>query len=171
MVEGHKRKSHEYRNDLAGEYKWGDKGQFILLIIFIIGMMLDVFLLDISDFLQKPFPWYFNFIMFFPLLFIAIYFMQKAHKIIFEEEREQLMLIDKDVFARVRHPMYFGSIMIYLAFVFLSLSLVAIIIFIIVVIFYYYNCRYEEKILIEKLGDQYRNYMKKVPMLIPKIRK
>ena len=38
------------------------------------------------------------------------------------------------------------------------------------VLFYYHLCRYEEQLLLEKVGDDYNHYMKNVPMLIPKIR-
>ena len=170
MNEGHKGKSHEHRKDLAGEYRWGDTGQIILLIVFIIGMISDLFLLKISDSWQNVFPWYFRIVVFIPLLFIAGYFAQRAHKIVFHQERDELIVIKTDVFAMIRHPMYFGSILTYLGFVILSFSVIALIVFVIVVIFYFYLCRYEEQILIEKLGNQYKNYMKKVPMLIPFIK-
>jgi len=49
MKEGHKRHSHEQRKDLAGEYKWGDTGQFVLAIVFVIGMISDLFLIKFSD--------------------------------------------------------------------------------------------------------------------------
>jgi len=171
MNKGYKRNSHEHRKDLAGEYRWGDTGQIILLIIFIIGMTSDLFLLKLSDSWQDAFLWYYRIVVFFPLLFVAGYFAQRAHKKVFHEERKELMVIKTDVFARIRHPMYFGSILTYLGFVILSLSVIALVIFIVVVIFYYYLCRYEEQILIEELGDEYRNYMKNVPMLIPRVRK
>jgi protein-S-isoprenylcysteine O-methyltransferase Ste14 len=170
MNEGYKRKNHEHRNDLAGEYRWGDTGQIILLIVFIIGIISDLFLLKISDYWQNAIPWYFRIIVFIPLLFIAWYFAQRAHKIVFSQERSELIVIKTDVFSIIRHPMYFGSILIYLGFVILSLSVISLIVFVIVVIFYFYLCRYEEQILIEKLGNQYKSYMKKVPMLIPYIK-
>lgn len=170
MNEGHRRKSHEHRKDLAGEYRWGDTGQLVFLIIFIIGMTSDLFLLKVSYSLQDLFPWYFRILVFLPLLFIAGYFAQRADKKVFHEERKKLMVIKTDVFSRIRHPMYFGSILLYLCFVILSLSVIALVIFVSVVIFYYYLCRYEEQILIEKLGDEYKNYMKKVPMLISKFK-
>jgi len=170
MNKEHKRKSHEHRKDLAGEYRWGDTGQIIFLIVFIIGIISDLFLLKISDSWQNVFAWYFRIVVFIPLLFIAGYFAQRAHKIVFQQERDDLIVIKTDVFAMIRHPMYFGSILTYLGFVILSFSVIALIVFVIVVIFYFYLCRYEEQILIEKLGDQYKNYMKKVPMLIPFIK-
>jgi len=171
MSEGHKRKSHEHRKDLVGEYRWGDTGQIILLIVFIIGLVLDLFLLRLSDSWQDVVPWYFRIVVFIPLLFVAGYFAQRAHQKVFKEERKEIMIIETDVFAIIRHPMYFGSILIFLGFVILSLSMVALVIFVVIVVFYYYLCRYEEQLLLEKLGDKYKNYMKKVPMFIPRLRK
>ena len=170
MVKGHKRRSHEHRSDLGGEYRWGDTGQLVFLIVFVVGMMADIFLIKISDAWQDPVPWYYRIVVFLPLLFLAGYFAQRAHKIIFHEERKKLMVIQTDVFARLRHPMYFGSLLTYLGFVILSLSVIALVIFVIVVLFYYYLCQYEEQVLLEKLGDEYKEYMNKVPMLIPRLR-
>jgi protein-S-isoprenylcysteine O-methyltransferase Ste14 len=170
MSEGHRRKSHEHRKDLAGEFKWGDTGQIIFLIVFIIGMVSDIIVFKISDSWQAKIPWYYRIVVFLLLFFGAGYFAQKAHKKIFDEVRENLIVIKTDIYSKIRHPMYFGSLLCYLSFVVLSLSIIAFVIFIFVVLFYYYLCRYEERLLIEKLGNDYKNYMKKVPMLIPKIR-
>jgi len=171
MNKGHKRHSHEHRKDLAGEYKWGDTGQFIFIIVFIVGMISDLFLLKLSDSWQDVIPWYYRVFVFLPLFFTAGYFGQRSHRIVFKEERNKLMVIKNDVYSRVRHPMYFGSILTYLGFVVLSLSIIAFVIFIFVFAFYYYLCWYEELILIDQLGNDYKKYMKSVPMLIPKIRK
>ena len=170
MTEGHKRKSHEHRSDLAGEHRWGDIGQSILLVVFIIGMVADVFVFHFSSFVQDPVPWYIPVIVFLPIFLLAGYFAQKAHKKIFQEERKELVVIKSDVYSQLRHPMYFGSILLFLSFVVLSLSLVALGIFIVIVCFYYFLCWYEEKVLVEKLGKEYEEYMKQVPMLFPKLR-
>ncbi len=171
MSEGHKRHSHEHRQDLAGEYRWGDTGQLVLLVLFIIGMSADVFVLKLSDSWQETIPWYFRMVMVLPIIVVAGYFAQRSHKKVFEEERTDLMVINTDVFARIRHPMYFGFILLYVGFVILSLSVIALVVFVVVVIFYYYLCRYEEQLLLAKLGDEYRGYMKNVPMLRPRFRK
>jgi protein-S-isoprenylcysteine O-methyltransferase Ste14 len=170
MNKGYKRHTNEHRKDLAGENRWGDTGQILLLIIFIIGVIIDIFLLKTSNYWQELIPWHVRIIVLLPILFIAGYFAQKAHKKVFKEKRKELMVIQNDVFAIIRHPMYFGSILIYLGMVILSLSLIGLIIFLVVFIFYYYLCRYEEKLLIEKLGNKYLEYMKKVPMLVPFIK-
>lgn len=170
MIGDNKKQSHENRIDLAGEYKWGDIGQIIFLIVFIIGMISDFFLLRISGSWEYLISWYFRFIVFIIIIFIAGYFSQRAHRKVFKERRQKLIVIKTDVYAIIRHPMYFGSILLYLGFVILSFSLIALLVFIIIIIFYYYLCCFEERILIEKLGDEYKNYMKKVPMLIPRFR-
>ena len=58
------------------------------------------------------FPWYYRIIVFLFLFFIAGFFIQKSHKKIFEEERKELMVVKSDIYSRIRHPMYFGSILI-----------------------------------------------------------
>jgi protein-S-isoprenylcysteine O-methyltransferase Ste14 len=171
MSDGHKKYSHEHRKDLAGEYRWSDTGQIVLLIIFIIGMTSDLFLLKVSDSWQDVFPWYLRAIIFIILFFIAGYLAQTGLKQVFHEEREDLQVISSGVFGIVRHPIYLGSIILFLSFVVLSFSLMALSIWFVVIAFYYYLCKFEENLLIDKLGDKYRNYMKKVPMLIPSIKK
>jgi len=171
MKKGHKRKSHEHRKDLAGEFKWGDTLQLVFIVVFFIGLAFDLIFFKLSNSWQELLPWYYRLVVSLFLLFAAVYFGLKSHKIMFEEEREKLMVIDKDVYSRVRHPMYFSSILAYLSFVILSLSVVSILIFFVVIIFYYYLCYYEEQVLIDKLGNEYRSYMKKVPMLFPSFRK
>jgi len=171
--QGYKRHGHEHRDDLAGEYRWGDLGQLLLFIIFIAGMISDLFIFRISNQWQNAFPWYFRLIIFIPIFLLSGFFGQNAHKKIFKEQRDRLEVIDTGVFGMVRHPLYLGSILAYLSFVILTLSVVALSILIVVILFYYYLCRYEEDILIQKLGNDYKKYMIKVPMLLPglKVRK
>ena len=170
MNEGFNRRSREHRQDLAGEYRWGDLGQNILLIVFIVGMVADVFLVKISSW-QDVIPWYFRVVCFVPLFVFGWYVVQQAYKKVFQEERKGLEVITTGVYAWLRHPMYFGLLMIYLSFILLSLSVIALVIFGVAVIFYYYLCRYEEQLLIAKLGDEYKEYMMKVPMFIPRVKR
>lgn len=171
MTNGHKRHNYEKRVDIAGEYRWGDVGQIILFIIFIIGMVSDLFILNISRSWQDVIPWYVPVIIFIPLIFISGYLAQSGLKKVFKEERKELEVISSGVFGVVRHPIYLGSILIFLSFTVLSLSIIALVIWFVIIVFYYYLCRYEEKLLIGKLGKKYRDYMKEVPMLIPRIRR
>ncbi len=166
---GYKRHNYENRIDLAGEHRWGDAGQLFLLVLFFIGMISDLFILKIFSSWQVLFPWYFRVLIFIPLFLISGYFAQNGVKKVFKEKRKELEIIRTGVFGIVRHPIYLGSILVFLSFVILSFSVVALVIFFVIVIFYFYLCKYEENLLLQKLGKKYCNYMKDVPMLIPRI--
>jgi protein-S-isoprenylcysteine O-methyltransferase Ste14 len=49
----------------------------------------------------------------------------------------------------------------------LTLSLASAGLLVIIIAFYRFISRYEEKLLTERFGDEYREYMRKVPMLFP----
>jgi protein-S-isoprenylcysteine O-methyltransferase Ste14 len=49
----------------------------------------------------------------------------------------------------------------------LTFSLASAVLLLVIIVFYRFISRYEEKLLIERFGDEYREYMKKVPMLFP----
>jgi len=168
MTEGHTRNHYAHRNDLAGEHRWGDTGQLILILIFIVGTILDLFVLNLSSGWQDVMPLYLRVLIFIPLFLTALYFGRRSHRIIFGRQRDGLMVIKEDVYSRIRHPMYFASLLTYLGFVVLSLSVVSFVIFLVAIGFYVFICRYEEKVLIEKLGEDYLKYKKQVPMLFPK---
>ena len=53
-------KRHENREDLAGEHIWGDAGQIILLLIFLVIWVIDSFVLTYSTFLSNYVPLYFR---------------------------------------------------------------------------------------------------------------
>lgn len=173
MVErkGYKRKTHEQREDLAGEHKLGDIGQIILLVVFIIGLLADKFVLHFSLPLVQFLPSYLRVLIALPFFVFSFYLARFGLKTIFGEQREELVVIKAGVFSIVRHPIYLASILVYLGFIIISLSIIAFCIWIIIILFYYSISRYEEKILMDKLGSQYEDYMRQVPMFIPRFRK
>jgi len=71
MNKGHKRHSYEERIDLAGEYRWGDAGQLILLIVFIVGTALDLLFLKITLFFYMPVSLFFRILVALPVLIIS----------------------------------------------------------------------------------------------------
>lgn len=78
---------------------------------------------------------------------------------------EQQTLKIEGAFKFVRHPIYLFSIL------FLGLrptmSLFYLVMFVCFVIYFYAGSIYEEKKLVEKYGDEYREYQKNVPRMIP----
>jgi protein-S-isoprenylcysteine O-methyltransferase Ste14 len=89
--------------------------------------------------------------------------------IVFGEKRENPGVIRKSVFKVVRHPIYLSEILLYLGFIMLSLSIAALCVWFISILFLFYICRYEEKLLLARFGEEYRNYMDDVGMWIPRL--
>jgi len=105
------------------------------------------------------------------MLLIAYYLARTGMKIVFDEITDAPAVIRKRVFGIVRHPIYLSEILFYLGLIFLRTSLAAVFVWIIAVFFLTYISRFEEKLLLDRFGDEYRQYMKDVPMFIPKIRR
>lgn len=162
-----KTKRHEDRTDLVGEHAFGDLGQIIFLIIFLIVWTSDSFFLKYSTYSQDTMPNMVRMIIGFPILIISGIFAKYGLGIIFGEVRKKPEIIEKGVFKIVRHPIYLGSILLYLGLTILTCSIASAVVWIIIVIFYYYISRYEEKLLLKEFGADYKSYMERVPMLIP----
>ena len=162
-------KKHHDRPDLAGEHSLGDIGQIILLLIFLAVWITDSFIFKYSTFIAESSSLYVRIIVAAGILLYSGFLAMSGLKIIFGEIREKPMVIRKGVFGRVRHPIYLGSILLYLGLIVLTLSIISAIIWVFIVAFYYYISKYEEKILLKEFGSEYEEYMNEVPMLIPRI--
>ena len=89
----------------------------------------------------------------------------------FGEKRHKPGVIRKGVFSIVRHPIYLAEILLYLGLLMLNMSLAATGAWIVAIIFLHYISRYEERLLLERFGEEYEQYMQKVPMWIPRVRR
>jgi len=165
---GYKRKGHEDRKDLAGEHSIGDIGQLLLLILFLAGWLVDKDLLHFSELFTPTVSIYLRVLLSLPVFLLAFFFARSGLKTVFVEERKELAVIKTGAFSIVRHPIYLGAILLYLGFIIISLSIISFCIWLIIILFYYFISRYEEKLLIDKLGSQYEDYMNEVPMFIPR---
>jgi len=166
-----KRKLHDDRDDLIGEHKIGDAGQMVLFFIFFIVWIVDCFIYEFSIIFFQNVPLLVLLPISILLLVIAGYLARASLKTIFDEVREKPEVISKSVYRYVRHPMYLSAILLYLAFLTFKLSLAALIVWIITIIFYQFIARYEEKLLTEHIGEDYKKYKKSVPMWIPNFKK
>ena len=165
------RKRHDNRPDLAGEHLLGDLGQLILLLIFFTAWIIDSFFLKYSSFILKNIPLFIKIPISIIILFSSGYLAKKGLNIVFDEVREEPGVIRKGVFGIVRHPIYLGSILLYLGFITLTFSIISTIIWIFIIAFYCFIAKHEEKLLLGKFGKDYEEYMREVPMLIPRIRR
>ena len=164
-----KSKRHQGRDDLVGEYPWGDIGQIIFLMLFLIVWIADSFLFNYSTFLADAVANYVKIPLALFFLFCSGYFARSGLRIIFGAVREQPTVIRKGVFSLVRHPIYLGSILFYLGLICVTFSLLSVLVWSLIVIFYQWIALYEEKLLRQRFGLEYERYRREVPMWIPKI--
>ena len=70
----------------------------------------------------------------------------------------------------VRHPLYVGTLFILIGYFLFSPTNVSLTILVISTIYVFIGIRLEERKLIKEFGDEYLQYKKEVPMLIPYLR-
>lgn len=84
-----------------------------------------------------------------------------------EERRwiDSKKVVDTGIFGIVRHPVYLGMMFIVVSLVLISQHWVSLILGVPSVIYLYYSMVAEERINVEKFGDDYSRYMEKVPRM------
>ena len=82
---------------------------------------------------------------------------------------DQRLLTD-GAYAVVRHPAYFGVCLVWLGLAIAFASPVVLAISVVYAIpIYVLYLRAEESMMLESFGDEYREYCRRVPMLIPRL--
>jgi len=136
-------------------------------VAFFIIWFLDSNFFKISTFLNDFVPFLVRLIFFIGILICAITFIIVSHRVLFQSHEPPSTLITNGILGYTRNPMYFGILLIYVAFIFLSISLICIGFFIIITLFYNRMANFEEGILENMFGEQYLDYKKKVSKFIP----
>ncbi len=166
----HKRKkAFQQRDDLTGEHTVGDAGQMIIVCLFAAIWISDAFFFKYTTFLNQYVPNGFRTPCGIILLVLSGYLAKMGLSIVFGEEREKPGVIRKGVFGVIRHPVYMSEILLYLGFLMLCISLAAAVMWIIAIVFLHYISRHEEKLLLARFGKEYEQYMREVPMWIPRL--
>jgi protein-S-isoprenylcysteine O-methyltransferase Ste14 len=163
-----KEERYAHREDLAGEHRIGDIGQLIFFLTFLGVWIMDTFFLKFSTIHASRASLLICIPAGIATLLVAGWLAISGLKIAFGEVRQEPRVIREGVFSIVRHPIYLGAILVYLGLLVFSLSITAALVWLIIIRFYVFLCRYEEKLLIEKYGDDYIAYIHKVPMLLPR---
>ncbi|MGP8322285.1 MAG: methyltransferase family protein [Methanosarcinaceae archaeon] len=78
---------------------------------------------------------------------------------------ETSVLVDTGIYSVIRHPLYLGWLLMYLAIIFWSQHWLTIIIGVLGMTCVYLISRQEDQRLVEKFGDDYKDYMQKVPRM------
>ena len=159
------------RSDLTGEHTVGDAGQIVLALLFAGTWITDTFFLKFTTFLNHYIPLGIRIPFGVVVLVLSGYLATTGLSIVFGEKREHPGVIRKSVFNIVRHPIYLSELLLYLGFLILSISLAALFVWFFVFLFLHYISRYEERLLLDRFGEAYEQYMREVPMWIPRLRK
>lgn len=159
---------HEHRPDVGGEHKYGDILQGLLLLLFITVSIIDYFFLKTRFTLTPYIPLWVRIFISLLLLFTGWRLAKSGMQLVFGELREKPSVIYQGAFTQTRHPIYLGAILLYLTVVALTLSLAAGAVWVVTIVCYAFLAKHEEKLLIEKFGEEYRGYMQQVPMWIPR---
>ncbi len=156
---------------LGSEHPLCDSIQLIMLISYFSTLGLDSlgrFVFGVSTVIVEfaSFP-----LLLFPAFLLCsfgIYLALKSHEAVLGEMVGQPKLIDSGIYSLVRHPMYLGTLMFCLGFLFIIPSLPSFGVWTAFFIFYDKMATNEEKDLIHILGIEYINYQKRVPKWLPR---
>jgi len=165
------RKLLKHRDDLAGEHRLSDIGQMVIFLVFMAVWITDSFFFRYSVFLNDYIPDPVQITLGAIVLVISAFLAVAGMVKMFVKVREKPRVVRDGVFGVIRHPVYTSEMLLYLGLLLFSTSLAAVAIWIIGIAFLHYISRYEEKILLEHFGDDYRQYMKDVPMYIPRLQR
>jgi protein-S-isoprenylcysteine O-methyltransferase Ste14 len=149
-----------------GEHPAGDAGQLTLLGLFLVVWVLDSFFLHwtTSPAAYLPLLWRLVFAGIFLLLGLAL--ARAAHTVTDHEDGPEEVM-KSGVFRYVRHPLYLGALLFYVALTAATCSLASLGMLLVIFIFYNYIAGYEEKLMLRRFGDEYGDYMKKTGKWIP----
>ena len=139
-----------------GEHPCGDVGQLILLGLFLIVWVGDSFFLRKSIFLSNYVPLYIRLIILSLAIVTAVYLLMSGHVVVSHEQRPT-GVVSTGAFRYVRHPLYLGSILLYLGLSVSSISLFSLALLVMIFIFYNYIASYEEKLMESRFRDDARD--------------
>jgi protein-S-isoprenylcysteine O-methyltransferase Ste14 len=162
---------HDDRPDLAGEHPFGDMGQLVFLLLFLIVWTLDSFILKFSACVPCLVPLEIRLGISVLIAIFGIILAKKGSDIIFGEVRETPSVVRHGVFGIMRHPLYTAALSFYLSLIIATRSLLAIIVFFGILAFYNFIAQYEESRLTDRFGEAYKAYIQEVPRWFPRIRK
>lgn len=156
-------------NERGAEHPLCDKLQAILPIPFLVVWILDSFIYKVSTFLAGFISLPIRLMLAGGTLIIAIQLLRLSHQAIFNEAHDPPSVVESGVYLFMRHPMYTGTLLIYLGFILSTLSLFSLVYWIGVFMACDHFATYEENDLIRIFGEEYVEYQKRVPKWIPKI--
>ena len=151
-----------------GEHPFGDSGQLILLVIFLLIWVVDSFFLRISTFMSDDTSLYIRLVILVLILVTAVYLIRSGHAVV-SHGQHPCGVVSTGAFRYVRHPLYLGSMMFYLGLAVSTASLFSLVLVGLIFVFYNFIASYEEKLLEDRYHEEYRNYKKRAGKWVPLI--
>ena len=143
-----------HREGLAAEHPCCDRIQNVAIPLFLLVWGVDSFLLKWTTFLSASLP-------------VLLRLLLGLLLIVFGGDGSQ-GLIDWGVYGLCRHPMYLGVVSLFLGLSSATFSIAGFLISVALFILYDRFTAYEEERLVEVLGEEYREYRRRVPKWLPK---
>lgn len=134
---------------------------FWLLDSFFFGLYIKWFTSALIDVIRVA-----GFVLFFSFAYI---FIKKSSIVVKPETYDSEILVKDGIYAKVRHPMYLGIILVYLSIVFLTFSLTMFLVWVGIFIIHDIMVSYEENDLIRIFKEKYLAYRQEVPKWLPKL--
>jgi len=142
---------------------------FYLIYIFYIALLVNA----IISILEEEYIFLLALLGFIPILlstyinFIARRDLDKYWTPFASTGKEQ-KLVKTGIYAKVRHPIYLSGLYLSLGFVLIAGNLYGLLFFILSLVAFVTRIKKEERELITKFGEEYKQYAKETPLLIPK---
>jgi len=159
-----------HKENLTGEHPRGDLGQVIGLTGFLLVWALDSLVFHATTFLAEFVLLPIRLAACGLMIALAIGFSLSGHRAVSGSPVSGRTIIREGVFARVRHPLYFSSLLFTLALCLASFSLISFAVFLAILIFYDRIAAYEERLLVARFGPEYKDYQRKVRRWLPRIK-
>jgi protein-S-isoprenylcysteine O-methyltransferase Ste14 len=166
-----RKKGRRHWDELTGKHGLGDVGQAFFACLFGVVWIADTFFLRYTTFLNEYIPFLVGVILGVAFLILSGYLASTGLAIVFGKGRRHTRVIREGVFNYVRHPIYLSEILLYLGLLLLSMSLAAALVWLMAIGFLHYISRHEEKLLLARFGTDYKQYMREVPMWIPRLKR
>jgi protein-S-isoprenylcysteine O-methyltransferase Ste14 len=96
-----------------------------------------------------------------------VYLSRNAH-IVVSNHRKPSKVIETGSFKYIRHTIYLASLLVYFGLTISTMSLISFVVLVLSILFHNYIFGYEEKLLINKFGAIYKDYMNRTGRWIPK---
>ena len=160
--------SSQYRSGVGFEHPYSHQIMIGSAIFFFLVWILDSFLFQVFVDIRNLVPFVLRIFLFLITTGLSFLLMNTSQKKIFSPPKDSTGLVSDGIYAVVRHPLYLSIPVLYLAFVFLSFSLISSIPVFITFFFFNWMVEFEEEELVKILGNEYVTYMRNVPRWIPR---